>query len=198
MPRLFTAIEIPAETATSLSFLRGGLPGARWIDQENYHITLRFIGDIDGRTADEVAHALSRVSRPSFQLRLNGLDAFGGNKPHSIHARVEPSAPLTELQGEHERIMQRIGMKAEGRKFIPHVTLARLRTVRGGDIATWLSLRGNFSSLPFKVTRFVLLSSRDSVGGGPYIVEESYPLKVMTSAAAADSREAQSQGVLNR
>ncbi len=86
MPRLFTALEIPAEIAFSLSLLRGGLPGARWVDPENYHITLRFIGDIDHRTADEVVRALLRVDRPSFELALSGLDAFGGNKPHSIVA----------------------------------------------------------------------------------------------------------------
>ena len=72
MPRLFTALEIPAPIAFSLSLLRGGLPGARWIDPENYHITLRFIGDIDQRTADEVAGALERVDRPSFDLSLAG------------------------------------------------------------------------------------------------------------------------------
>ena len=102
MPRLFTALEIPSPLAFSLSLLRGGLPGARWIDPENYHINLRFIGDIDQRTADEVGGALERVYRPSFDLALSGLDAFGGNKPHSIVACVTPSAALKELQGEHD------------------------------------------------------------------------------------------------
>ncbi len=128
MPRLFTAIEIPAHIALSLSMLRGGLPGGRWIDAENYHITLRFIGDIDGRTADEIAAALSRIRRPGMRLRLRGLDAFGGNKPHALYASVEPNSALNELQAEQERMMQRIGLKAEGRRYIPHVTLARLRS----------------------------------------------------------------------
>lgn len=177
MPRLFTAIEIPPDIALSLHMLRGGLPGARWLDRENYHITLRFIGDIDGRTADEVAAALSRVERPPLRIRLAGLNAFGGNRPHAVYAGVEPNPALAELQAEQERIMQRIGLKAEGRKYVPHVTLARLRNVKGADVADYLSLRGNFSTPYFPVERFVLFSSRDSVGGGPYIAEEEYLLR---------------------
>ena len=176
MPRLFTAIEVPANAAMMLSMLRGGLPGARWIDTENYHITLRFIGDVDRHTANEVSERLSRINRSSIPVRINALDAFGGNKPHSVHARVERTLQLMELQGEHERIIQRIGRKAEGRKFLPHVTLARLRNAKGADVANYLSLRGNFSLPPFTANRFVLYSSRDSVGGGPYIVEDAYPL----------------------
>ena len=72
MPRLFTALEIPRNAAMSLSLLRGGLPGARWIDVENYHITLRFIGDVDNRTADEIVDRLDRIERPEFQLQLTG------------------------------------------------------------------------------------------------------------------------------
>ena len=176
MPRLFTAIEVPPDIALHLSMLRGGLPGARWIDPENYHITLRFIGDIDCRTADEVAESLSRVERAPFELRLRGLDAFGGNKPHCLFAGIDAGPALTELQGEQERRMQRIGLKAEGRRYTPHVTLARLRNVKGFDVANYLSLRGSFSTMPFRVERFVLYSSKNSVGGGPYIVEETYPL----------------------
>ena len=176
MPRLFTALEIPSPLAFSLSLLRGGLPGARWVDPENYHITLRFIGDIDQRTADEIGGALERVDRPSFDLAVSGLDAFGGNKPHSIVACVTASAALKELQGEHERIIQRIGLEPERRKFRPHITLARIKTASQADAAAYLALRGDFRTAPFPVGRFVLLSSRDSRGGGPYVMEEAYPL----------------------
>src|SRR6185295_4469373 len=176
MPRLFTALEIPPPLAFSLSLLRGGLPGARWIDPENYHITLRFIGDIDQRTADEIEHALMRVERPRFELTLSGLDALGGNKPHSIVASVKPTPALRELQSEHERIIQRIGLEPERRKFRPHVTLARIKGVSEADAAAYLALRGDFRTPPFPVGRFVLLSSRDSRGGGPYVMEEVYPL----------------------
>jgi RNA 2',3'-cyclic 3'-phosphodiesterase len=176
MPRLFTALEIPSPIGFQLSLLRGGLPGARWIDPENYHITLRFIGDIDQRTADEVERALMRVDRPGFELALSGLDALGGRKPHSIVACAKSTPALKELQAEHERIIQRIGLEAERRKFRPHVTLARIRGAGEADAASYLALRGDFRTTPFPVGRFVLLSSRASKGGGPYIMEEAYPL----------------------
>ncbi len=176
MPRLFTAVEMPADVAFRLSLLKGGLPGARWIDPENYHLTLRFIGDIDDRTADEVADALDRVQRRPFTLTISGLDAFSGRTPHSLFARVEPTPSLVELQGEHERIMQRLGLKPDPRKFMPHVTLARLRGTSSAEVAMWLAMRGDFRLPPIEVSRFVLYSSRASVGGGPYLVEEAYPL----------------------
>ncbi|MBB4009167.1 RNA 2',3'-cyclic phosphodiesterase [Allorhizobium taibaishanense] len=176
MPRLFTALEIPRNLALSLSLLRGGLPGARWIDVENYHITLRFIGDIDGRTADEIVDRLDRIDRPEFQLSLSGIGSFGSKKPHSIWAGVTPHPQMTALQGEIERICQRVGLPPDPRKFMPHVTLARLKSSRLDDVVHYLSGRGNFQTAPFFVPRFVLMSSKESVGGGPYLTEEIFPL----------------------
>lgn len=185
MPRLFTGIEIPPDVALSLTSLRGGLPGARWIDPENYHITLRFIGDIPQATAAEIADALERIDRRAFDIALDGVAALGTRKPHSVVARVVGSPALSELHAEHERIMQRIGLPAEGRKFTPHVTLARLRGASTRDLAGYLALRAAFGTRPFPVERFVLYSSRDSVGGGPYVVEEAYPLARQAGGAAA-------------
>ncbi len=176
MPRLFTALEIPRNAAMSLSLLRGGLPGARWIDVENYHITLRFIGDVDGRTADEIVDRLDRIDRPEFSLTLNGIGSFGSKKPHSIWAGVSPAPELYALQGEIERICQRIGLPPDPRKFTPHVTLARLKASRVEDVVHYLSGRGDFHTMPFRIGRFVLLSSKESVGGGPYLTEEVFPL----------------------
>ncbi|WP_337181455.1 RNA 2',3'-cyclic phosphodiesterase [Shinella sp.] len=176
MPRLFVALEVPRNAAMSLSLLRGGLPGARWIDVENFHITLRFIGDIDGRTADEVVDRLDRIERPEFQLALSGLGSFGSKKPHSVFAGVTQAPEMYALQGEIERICQRLGLPADPRKFTPHVTLARLRNARTEDVAHYLSGRGNFHTAPFTVNRFVLMSSKESVGGGPYLTEEVFPL----------------------
>ena len=119
MPRLFTGLEIPAEIGQTLSNLRGGLPGARWIDPENYHVTLRFIGDIDGISANEIASMLFRVNRKPFEVALQGLSSFGGKKPRAVVASIVPSRPLIELQAELERLMQRIGLDPEGRKFTP-------------------------------------------------------------------------------
>ncbi len=176
MPRLFTGIEIPDLLTERLALLRGGLKGARWIDADRYHLTLRFIGDIDDHTADEVSDALTRVARGGFALELDGLDSFGSRKPHSLVARVAPSRALSELQAEHERIIQRIGLPAEQRRFVPHVTLARLRGTTSREAAEYLGLRGGFTSGPFPVDQFVLYSSRNITGGGPYVVEQSYPL----------------------
>lgn len=187
MPRLFTALEIPRDATLSLSLLRGGLPGARWIDVENYHLTLRFIGDIEGHIADEIVSEFDRIKRSQFTLRLSGVGAFGSKKPHSLYAGVAPSPELYALQAEIERICQRLGVAADPRKFVPHVTLARLKNPRDGDVAHYLSSRGNFTTQPFTVSRFVLMSSRDSIGGGPYIIEETWPL---TSKPAFQMRAA--------
>lgn len=176
MPRLFTGVEIPSEIGEILSGLRGGLPGARWISAENYHVTLRFIGDVDDDVAHEIESMLSRVKRGGFELKFDGVTAFGGKRPRAVVATVAPSASLIEMQAEQERMMQRIGLEPEGRKYTPHVTLARLRDATSQDVATYLAARGLFRAPPIKVSRFVLFSSRASTGGGPYIVEASYPL----------------------
>src|SRR5882757_2232179 len=138
MPRLFTGLEVPAEIGQTLSSWRGGLPGARWIDPENSHLTLRFIGDIDGASANEIAAMLVRVNRKPFEVTLEGLSSVGGRKPRAVVASIVPSKPLIELQAELERLMQRIGLDPEGRKFTPHVTLARLRDASNQDVADYL------------------------------------------------------------
>lgn len=176
MPRLFTGVEIPPDVALSLSMLRGGLPGARWIDTENYHVTLRFIGDVDDVVARDVAAMLDQVKRRAFDLYFDGVASFGGRKPRAVVASVADEPMLMELQAEQERMMQRIGLEPEGRKYTPHVTLARLRDASSRDVANYLSARGLFRTPSFRVSRFVLYSSRASMGGGPYVVEESYPL----------------------
>ena len=176
MPRLFTGIEIPAEIAARLSGLRGGLPGARWVDPENYHITLRFLGDIDVDIAHDVADLLARVRRRAFSLAVDGLGSFGGSKPRQVWARVPAIPELMALQSENEQLVQRAGLPPETRKFTPHVTLARLRDTKSHSLAEYLESRGSFLSTPFDVTRFVLFSSQPSRGGGPYIIEQVYPL----------------------
>ncbi len=176
MPRLFAGLEIPADVAQALSSLRGGLPGARWIDPENYHVTLRFVGDIDGVTANELASLLAQVNRKPFDVKIQGLSTFGTRKPKSIIAMVEPTRPLLELQAELERLVRRLGLDPERRNFKPHVTLARLRDCADMDVANYLSLRGYFPARTFTASQFVLFSSRESVGGGPYVVEDAYAL----------------------
>ena len=176
MPRLFTGLEIPATVGDSLALMRGGLPGARWIDPENYHLTLSFIGDIDAASAREADALLSRVQRSPFVLRLDGLSSFGGRRPRAVVAAATPVAPLMELQAEQERLLRRLGLEPDARKFYPHVTLARLRDSSSRQVADYLATRGHYRSSTFAVSRFVLFSSRASQGGGPYVVEAAYPL----------------------
>jgi 2'-5' RNA ligase len=177
LPRLFTGLEIPYEVQLALSLKRGGLSGARWIDPENYHITLRFIGDVDNSTADEISYELDRLSNSEgFRLRLSHLGAFGGDKPRALYAAVENSEALQRLQAAQERVLRRSGLDPEARKFVPHVSLARLRGTSPIEVADLIHHMGRFAPLDFNVRRFVLFSSKASVGGGPYLVEQSYPL----------------------
>ncbi|MBK8084451.1 MAG: RNA 2',3'-cyclic phosphodiesterase [Devosia sp.] len=177
MPRLFTGIEVPRDVGLALSLKRGGLTGARWIDTENYHITLRFIGDVDHATASDVMDMLDRLAdSEAFSIKLSHLGSFGGDKPRALFAGVENNQTLLRLQAAQERVLQRAGLPPEGRKFVPHVALARLRGATAQEVARFIALSGRFMPLEFPVGRFVLFSSKDSVGGGPYLVEHAYAL----------------------
>lgn len=176
MPRLFSGLEIPDEVSERLSLAYGGMPHARWVERENHHITLRFIGDVDGATAAAFSEALTKVSCPAFDLTIYGLGSFGHKKPRAVWAGVAACASLIALQYAHERAALAAGLPPETRKFIPHVTLARLRGVKTATVARWLEGNGALFVPPFPVTRFVLFSARESTGGGPYIVEDAFPL----------------------
>ena len=176
MPRLFTALELPDAVVAELALMRGGVLGARWLEPEDYHVTLRFIGDIDERMARDIADTLGEIRRPKALVRFEGLSWFGGSKPRAIVARVKAEPALMDLQAEQERRLRRIGVEPETRKYTPHVTLARLRGVGQAAIADYLATRGALKAEPFLAERFVLYSARDGSGGGPYVVEAAYPL----------------------
>jgi RNA 2',3'-cyclic 3'-phosphodiesterase len=176
VPRLFTGLEIPTSCAADLASARGGIHGARWIDPGDYHVTLRFIGDVDLPVARDIAETLAEIRRPPVAVRFEGLGWFGGDRPRAIVARIKPNPALNELQGDHERRLRRIGLAPEARNFTPHVTLARLRSVSPAAVADYLSARGGLTPAPFEAPRFVLFSAREAVGGGPYLVEAAYPL----------------------
>lgn len=176
MPRLFSGLEIPHEVAMRLAMLRGGLEGARWVEAENYHITLRFIGDVDGDTASCFSQALGEIKADTFSINLDGVGSFGRGKPRAVWARVTPSDPLAVLHRAHEQAALTAGFEPETRNFHPHVTLARMRNVKASEVAKYLEYNGAFISPGFAVSRFVLFSARESRGGGPYVVEHTYPL----------------------
>jgi len=174
--RLFTAIEIPTEVGRALERLRGGVQSARWIDRDNYHLTLSFIGDVDARKAADIDAALADIIRTGFELRLDRVGVFGGDRPRALWAGVNREPALHDLQAEIAWALTRVGARPDGRKFTPHVTLARLKGADAGGVASWLSRHGDYRSPPFDVARFVLFSSRPSKGGGPYVIERVYPL----------------------
>ena len=178
MIRLFTGLEIPFSIGQRLSLLQSVLQGARWVEPENFHITLRFIGDVPEDTACEIDEALSYIHEDPFELELQALGQFGNEKPHAIWARVSESAALRALQAHQEIAMQRLGLRPEPRKYTPHVTLARLnkRSTSASDVMRYIEHNNLFSSQPFLVSRFALFSARSSKGGGPYVIERSYPL----------------------
>lgn len=177
MPRLFTGLEIPADVAVELASFRGGLPGARWVDPANYHLTLRFFGDIDEAMAQDVYAVLAEGRRRGpLAVTFDGLASFGGARRRAVLARAVPASDLVDLQAEQERLVRRVGVEPERRKFTPHVTLARLRASTPVDVACYIAERGRFPKLAFTAQRFVLFSARESVGGGPYVVEAAYPL----------------------
>jgi RNA 2',3'-cyclic 3'-phosphodiesterase len=176
MPRLFTALEIPDDAADAVAALRGGLPGARWTDPSDYHLTLRFIGDIDDRLARDVEDELAEAGRGPIDVELTSLNSFGGHDPHTVYLGALPSRALSDLVATHESLLRRLGLKPEKRKFTPHVTLARMRHGSVLDIADYISARGRIEPIRFKAEHFVLYSARPTVGGGPYVVEAAYPL----------------------
>src|SRR5690348_3750710 len=120
--RLFVALPLPDDVAQGLLMLQSGVPGARWSTREQLHLTLRFIGEADGRDANAIDEALATISAPRFTLELKGVGAFGGKNPRALWAGVAPNEALIHLQRKIESAIQRLGFPAEERKYTPHVT----------------------------------------------------------------------------
>jgi 2'-5' RNA ligase len=176
MLRLFTGLELPEDLAFDLSFMQGGIPGARWIEPGHFHLTLRFIGDIDTSLARDITHSLSAIDIKPFRLSLKGVGVFGGKQPHTLYVGVEESAELHRLRALHDRLCQVLGLPPEGRKYAPHVTLARLKNPPARQLLHWVQLHNLYRSKPFDVSEFVLFNSRPLRGGGPYGIQQSYQL----------------------
>jgi 2'-5' RNA ligase len=176
MIRLFVALEIPEEVRSSLFLLQGGVPGARWSTPEQYHLTLRFIGEVNEAAAGDIDDVLSTIAAPSFSLELAGVGEFGGKLPRALWAGVRPSAELVHLQKKIETAMQRLGHAAEERKFTPHVTLARLRNSPREKVMEFVAHHSLFASGGFEVKSFALFSSLLGNAGAVYNVECSYLL----------------------
>jgi 2'-5' RNA ligase len=176
MPRLFTAIEIPEAQRLRLSLLRAPISGAKWAQPEDMHITVRFAGDIDGRTADDLVDLLADAKVPPFTVTIVGSGTFGGRDPHVLWAGVEAGQELDALYRANDRAARAAGLPPDPRDFRPHVTLARMRRARQAEVARFLAENGDLRMEPFLVTRFVVFSARPGSGGPPYAVEAAYEL----------------------
>lgn len=178
MIRLFVAVPLPPETRQRLAMLSGGIPGARWTAPENFHLTVRFIGEVDGRTYDEVAAALGQVRASNFALTLSGIDQFGkGDKARMLWIGVEKNPALHYLRDRVESALVRTGLEPEKRRFSPHVTLARLRGAPGGRLAAFVQTNHLTRLGPVPVDRFVLFSSWYHGEGPIYQPEVEYDLR---------------------
>lgn len=176
MPRLFAGIELPEEIRDQLSDLAKPLGGAKWVDDDDFHITLRFAGDIGGRIARDFTDLLGEIEADAFELRLEGIGTFGGNDPRAIWAGISPNPALESLARACDRAARNAGLSPSPHPFKAHVTLARLRHSPPEMVARTLERIGAFRTEPFQVSKFVLFSSKPKVGGGPYVVEATYPL----------------------
>jgi 2'-5' RNA ligase len=176
--RLFVALELPFELRQRLAMLSGGgIPGARWVPAENYHLTLRFIGETQGYRAEEIDQALAALRGRGFALTLAGVGVFHkGGRSVSLWAGVERNPALEHLQTKIETALQRCGLEPERRRFTPHVTLARLDNAPEVKLAGFVQANNLFRAEPVAVEHFTLFSSRLGKDQAVYTPEVEYSL----------------------
>ena len=177
MRRLFVAVTVPEPVRRHLSLLAGGIPGARWVAEANLHITLRFIGEVDGALAEDIVDALAGLHQPGFETRLEGVGQFGSTASvRSVWAGVARCPELLQLHRAVHRAVSLAGAPADRRKFVPHVTLARLKGTGPQTVAGWLGAQARFRSTAFRVTEFVLFDSRLGREAAHYTPLAEFPL----------------------
>jgi 2'-5' RNA ligase len=160
--------------------VQGGVPGARWQTREQLHLTLSFIGEVDGRDAAMIDDALAGIRAPAFSLQLHGVGQFGTGKQtraHALWAGARANPALEHLQRKVDAAIRRAGRPAEAHKFTPHVTLARMRHPEAGKLMEWLTHHALYTSAEFAVSAFHLYSSRLTSDGSIYRIEQSYDLE---------------------
>jgi len=177
MTRLFVAIDLPEECSQQLEEICHGLPGARWMRDRQFHVTLRFVGEVDGPTEHRLAEALNGVRADPFELQLAGVGCFPSRgAPRVLWAGVSASPELAALYQQVRRVLRRAGLPPEERKFHPHVTLGRLRNVPVQRLHAFLTAHAGLTSELFAVTDVQLFSSALGSSGAQHRVEASYPL----------------------
>ena len=175
--RLFVALSLPEPGAQSLLLIQGGVPGARWQTREQLHLTLRFIGEVDGRDARALDDVLAAIAAPAFDLQLHGAGQFGNKQPHTLWAGVRRNRALEHLQKKVDTAIRRVGQPQGAHKFTPHVTLARMRNPETGKVMEWLTHNALYTSIDFSAGAFCLYSSQLTSDGSIYRVEQEYPLE---------------------
>lgn len=176
MHRLFVAIRPPKPVRDQLLGVMGGVAGVRWQSDDQLHLTLRFIGEVDRHQGEDVAAALGAIGQPRFEIALNGLGLFESRgQPESVWAGVAPPEPLRDLHKKVDQACVRAGLAPERRAYRPHITLARLR--RGaGDVAGLMQSAGGIASAPFAIDHFALFESELTPQGSIYSLIERYAL----------------------
>lgn len=185
MHRLFVALSLPEHVVDALGSLHSGMRGARWLREENFHLTLAFIGEADRHGLHEIASALAAVSAPEFDLRLSGCGFFGDKKPRALWVGAAPNPALAHLQSKVAVALNRAGFPIEKRKFTPHVTLAYLHGVAPETAAGFCAANGLFSAGPFPVSEFHLYESHLGSEAAHYEIVASYALAVSGEAEAS-------------
>lgn len=174
MLRLFVGWDLPAALRARLAGLAAGLPGASWVPAENLHMTLRFAGEVDEDMAVDIDAQLSRLAQAPLRLTVAGLGLFESRgKPARLWARIQPAPELDLLQGRVEQALQRAGLAPEGRRFVPHISLARLREAR--RLAGYLEAN-NLLHAEAGLEAVTLFSSHLGRGTPHYEAERVYPL----------------------
>jgi RNA 2',3'-cyclic 3'-phosphodiesterase len=177
MYRLFVAIELPTAVKQHLSLMLCGVPGARWTEPEQMHLTVRFIGEVDGGVMEDIMGALKAVRVDPFSVHLKGVGHFPPRQdPQTLWVGVEKSEGLSLLRGRVESALVRAGVPRERRKFHSHVRLAYLKNSKLSKVATYLSQHALLEVAPFDVTRFCLFSSQLGSKGAVHRPEAVYKL----------------------
>ena len=175
--RLFVALDIPESVRERLAMLSTGLPGARWLLPEQLHLTLRFIGEVEGGLFLDIREALAEVVCSSFTLRLEGVGFFPPRKkPQVVWAGLSSDEKVRVLRNRIETKLVQVGLEPEKRKFAPHVTLARLHNTPSCKVGEFLERNCLFISPEFTVREFFLCSSVLNPRGARYFVEQEYRL----------------------
>jgi len=175
MPRLFTAVDLPEAIKNNLNSMAFGIPGAKWVAPEQLHLTIRFIGEVDGALFHDIKDVLDEVNFTAFNLQLQGVGCFPPRgAPRVLWIGLAKNESLLLLRKKIDTALQRVKVKSEGRKFSPHITVARLKNSPVSKIANYLAGNGLFSQAPFLVEDFKLYSSILTPKGAYHKVERIY------------------------